>query len=374
MKKNKKYTINDYSPEEQEMLSSLYQNHFDKTFEQTGVPFSSKELHENQILRVRITGMQGNVAIAETPVGQTILIDVKKEEKSVLRLGFPPITIDLDEVLDVVVFKDKIGNYKGSVAAGYEKSLKSELTKSINDENTAYSVTIESLCPGGFMVNLSGIKCFLPGSLAAANRITDFSSYLGKTMYVMVEIYDDRRNIFVVSFKKYLRRVINSKVQELSLAKKYTGSITGASSAGIFVEWDEYYTGLIPAEEFDTFDSSKYQNGGEDISFYVIDLKNPQRIVLSIKEPDNKSKDLQELKDVSLMKDKENKIYTGIISKVKGFGIFVKLSNGLVGLIEKEKLVYPPKEYNVGDSISCTVLGVEIQTSKLHLKQTIEGT
>lgn len=374
MSKNKRYTYYDYSPEEQKVMNSLYEGFFKEKFQDAGIPFVSKEIDDNQMLKVTITSLQGNTAVAETPVGQTILIDVPKEEKSVAKLGFPAIKLEKGMTLDVIVFKDKGGNYTGSVSAGYEAALKKELMEAIKKETTAYRIKIENTCPGGFMVDLSGIKCFLPGSLAAANRILDFSSYIGKEMFVMLEMFDEKRNIFVVSFKKYLRKIIDSKVEELSLTEKYTGTVTGCSSAGVFVEWNEYYTGLIPAEEFEGFDPNRSFNGGESVSFYVTDLKNSQRIVLSVKEPDAKTRDLQELKDVSLLEEKENKIYMGTVTKVKGFGVFVKLDNGLIGLIEKERLAKPAKEYKIGEPISCTILDVEMQTSKLHLKESIETT
>ena len=224
------------------------------------------------------------------------------------------------------------------------------------------------------MVNLSGIKCFLPGSLAAANRIIDFQSFVGKTINIMVEMYDERRDIFVVSFKKYLKHVIDSKVEELSLTQKYTGTVTGTSTAGVFVEWDEYYTGLIPAEEFENAGIKMDLNAGGGVSFYVSDFRNPNRIVVRLNPPEGKDRELQELRDISLSEDKENKIYRGTITKVKGFGVFVKLENGIVGLVEKDYLAKNPKDYEIGSEIEFTVMDVELQSSKLYLKEKIENT
>lgn len=373
MAKKRRYTRDEYSPEERAIMDALYEGHFNSNFTEKSIPFTSKELEENQVLRVRISRIRDNVAIGESTNGQSISIDLTKEEKAVRRLGYPPIEISEGSEIEVVIFSDKNGAYNGSLAAGYENSLKRELLKSIKEEKTAYTVKIESTCPGGFMVNLSGIKCFLPGSLAAANRIIDFQSFVGKLINVMVETYDERRDIFVVSFKKYLKNIIDSKVEELSLTQQYTGTITGTSSAGVFVEWDEYYTGLIPAEEFESAGIKMNADAGSSISFYVSDFRNPNRIVLRLNPPEGKEKELQELRDISLSEDRENKIYRGTVSKIKNFGIFVKLENGIQGLVEKDNLVKSPKEYEVGSEISFTVLEVELQSSKLYLKQKIEN-
>ena len=219
MAKQRLYTRDEYSPEERAVMDELYEGHFKKNFTDNDVKSYSKELEENQVLSVSITQIRGTQAIGETSVGQSVAIDLAKEEKAIRRLGFPALEVQEGSRLDVVIFKDKSGSYNGSLAAGYENSLKIELLSSIKDDKSAYTVRIDSTCPGGFMVNLSGIKCFLPGSLAAANRIIDFQSFVGKSVNVMVEMYDERRDIFVVSFKKYLKHVIDSKVEELSLTQ-----------------------------------------------------------------------------------------------------------------------------------------------------------
>ena len=67
----------------------------------------------------------------------------------------------------------------------------------------------------------------------------------------MIEGYVEAKDIFIVSYKKYLNKIMEQKIQELDLTKKYKGSVTGTSSFGIFVEWEEVYTGLIHRSEFD---------------------------------------------------------------------------------------------------------------------------
>jgi len=218
------------------------------------------------------------------------------------------------------------------------------------------------------MVNLSGIKCFLPGSLAAANRILDFSAYVGKQIMVMVETYDEKRDIFVVSFKKYLRHVIEDKVQDLTFTDEYTGTVTGTSHAGVFVEWNEFYTGLIPAEEFPNNEHLNL-SAGETVNFRVSDLKNSQRIVLTLKQPDNKSLNLQNLKNAAQGTNAENIHFNGIITKIKNFGVFVKLDNDVQGLAVKDDLVFTIKDYEVGNPIIVSVLHVDLQTSKVNLRE-----
>ena len=365
--KNKNYSCFEYNAEERENLESIYS----KSFPEQTVNFSGKDLQQNSSERILIIDFDQSkgVALGETPFGQTIIIDIKKEEKHMRKLGYPAIEITPGQVLDVVIHKDASGAFNGSVSAGYEKALKAELHKSIKAEDCAFKVRVKNVCNGGFMVDLSGIECFLPGSLAAANRIMNFADYVGKQLTVMVEIYDQKRDIFVVSFKKYLKKIIDGEARGLSFSNKYEGNVTGASGNGVFVEWDEIFTGIIPIIDSNRDKLSDLKTG-DTVEFYVTDIKNPQRIVLSLSEPNEKLQTIQKLKDSSaeaLGENTELEIYKGEVTKLKTFGVFVKLENGLSGLIEKEKLVNPIKDYEVGQLVNCSISRVDVSSLKIQL-------
>jgi ribosomal protein S1 len=367
--KNKNFSFFEYDLEERENLASLYE----KTFPSGTSKISGKDLQSNSVEKITITSLDPDkgLALGETPFGQTIVIDTKKEEKSMRKLGYPSIEMSSGQVLDVVITKDSSGSFNGSVSAGYEKALKKELHRSIKEEDCAYKVKVKNVCNGGFMVDLSGIECFLPGSLAAANRIMNFSDYVGKDLNVMVEVYDQKRDIFVVSFKKYLRKIIDKAVQDLSFSTRYQGVVTGLSGNGVFVEWDDIYTGIIPMDDSNRENLEKHK-AGDSVEFYVVDIKNPQRIGLSISQPNEKMKNIQEMKDTSsevLGENADLKTYKGEITKIKTFGVFVKMENGLTGLIEKEKLMGSIKEYEVGQHLDFSILSVDSSSLKIQLEE-----
>jgi ribosomal protein S1 len=111
---------------------------------------------------------------------------------------------------------------------------------------------------------------------------------------------------------------------------------------------------------------------GDSVEFYVTDIKNPQRVVLSLLEPNEKLKAIQELKDSSIEALGENaelETYKAEVTKLKTFGIFVKLGNGLSGLIEKEKLVNPIKDYEIGQSVNCSISRVDLSSFKIQLAE-----
>lgn len=366
-----KYTASEYPTEEKERLESLYASTFCEESKRSG--YRGKDIINNQAIKISIANLNRdkNIAMGETSTGQSVFIDLIKEQKGFKKLGHPAFTIEEGMELDVIVKKSNNGDITGSISAGYELTLKRELHRAIKEQDCAYSVRIKELCNGGFMVELSGIICFLPGSLAAANRILNFSEYVGKETTVMIETYDQRRDIFVVSFKKYLKKVINEKVKELSLTFEYEGKVTGASGKGVFVEWNELYTGIINYNSVNEKEL-KDLNPGDGIKFYVHDIKNPNRIILNMTQPTEKSKNIQDMKNSSheiLGETEDSKIYMGEITKIKTFGAFVKLDNGLTGLIEKEKLVDPIGKYEIGQEVACQVSSVDVSSLKIQLTE-----
>jgi ribosomal protein S1 len=161
----------------------------------------SKDLSDGGVYTCTIISVKADEALAQTDSGQTIYIDLKRERRDAEKLNITGIGFYPGEELKARVRKMN-GSYSGSIIEYYIHSLRAELFEQIKKESNAYLVKIVSINKGGYIAELSGIKCFMPGSLAAANKITDFESYIGKEMHVMIEGYVEAKDIFIVSYKK----------------------------------------------------------------------------------------------------------------------------------------------------------------------------
>lgn len=145
-----------------------------------------------------------------------------------------------------------VENGRLSIAEGLRSRIEQEFVKEIRDNEGkyAYNATIKEINGGGYIVDVMGLKCFLPGSLAAAGIITDFESLMGKTIPVMPINYMPKSG-FVVSYKKYLNAILPTKIEnELYVGQHISVKVTGTSKNGIFVTFkdknDEYvFNGLV---------------------------------------------------------------------------------------------------------------------------------
>jgi len=348
-----------HEPYAQELLDG-YNNYFKEVPENMSL---SKDLNEGNVYPCKIVSINETEALAQTSTGQTIYIDLKKEKKDAEKLRITGISFNPGDALQAKVRKIG-GTYTGSVVEYYIHSIRLELFEQIKKESSAYTVKIESINKGGYIVDLSGIKCFLPGSLAAANRITDFESYIGKELPVMIEGYVEAKDIFIVSYKKYLNKIMESKIQELDLTKKYKGYVTGTSDFGVFVEWEEVYTGLIHKTEFSEDNSITGVNPGDEIEFYVKEIKDNNRLTLTLEKPLERNVIIHDL-DKQIKDGTCEQIKARIKHKRKN-GVLIDLVEfGLMALIPQEKIGKKTKNLKPGDDLLVTVYEVEPASGKI---------
>ena len=348
-----------HEPYAQELLDA-YNNYFGDV---SGNMSLSKDLDEGSIYPCKVVSVTETEALAQTSTGQTIYIDLKKERKDADKLKITGISFNPGDVLQAKIRKSG-GVYSGSVVEYYIHSIRVELFEQIKKESNAYRVKIESINKGGYIVDLSGIKCFLPGSLAAANRITDFESYIGKELHVMIEGYVEAKDIFIVSYKKYLNKIMESKIQELDLTKKYKGYVTGTSDFGVFVEWEEVYTGLIHKTEFSEDNSITGVNPGDEIEFYVKEIKDNNRLTLTLEKPLERNVIIHDL-DKQIKDGTFEPIEAKIKHKRKN-GILIDLVEfGLMALIPQERIGKNTKNLKPGDDLLVTVYEVEPASGKI---------
>lgn len=180
---------------------------------------------------------------------------------------------------------------KASLWDGFVEKVRNEMRESFkNKENVAYTAHIDFANGGGYMVTISGcVHAFMPGSMAAINRVTDFDSLIGKDLEVMIEKYDPNKG-FIVSHKKYLTAMIPMRLQLLKKElekdpnKMFTGTITGSTPYGVFVELDEILTGMIYRTLLSDELYEKFVNresiAGSKVDVYVHSIDN-NRIILS---------------------------------------------------------------------------------------------
>jgi ribosomal protein S1 len=259
--------------------------------------------------------------------------------------------MELGKKIDVVVSKSK-GKITGdatSKAAQLER-VKQELTRQIDSPSYAYVGVIKEVifnganAFNGFVVDVSGVKCFMPGSESDVVPLNDYNELIGQSRYVM-PIASSKESI-VVSHKEYLN-TLKDKVLDTLIETKSTELVEGVVSSvkkfGVFIIIGKCVPTLLSVSEMDEETEKKFKNGeikvDDSIKFYVESVKDDR---VTITQTACKSLGWDKLKEV-VDNDKNYKI------------------NGVVkNIFENGAVVIAPDFNNITFFLSSKVLNLEV--------------
>ena len=287
--------------------------------------------------------------------GKRALIDIESKYTAYCTLDKEPeyIVEQLEVGMEIDV-KIKTNKKTGDVIASISDAIKEvklkEIKESIGNSSVGFTAKVKELIHGGYWVDVAGIQCFMPGSLAGLNKLHDFNAIVGKDIVVMPITFSREKDTIVVSHREYLRTMIPITIEKLNetIKEPRIGFVTGSTKFGVFAEFDECLTGLIPRAEL----SEDLQRKLDDR-----DIKPGDEITFWAKEVD--------LWDGIDEKYKPMMITEGKVTKVTSYGAFVELEKGISGLIHKSKL----KEANLtkGDIINIKIGSVNVSDRKITM-------
>ena len=315
---------------------------------------------------VDIPKIDKNLMQIELLGGLTVEIDLNREKRFVQIYGYETPAAFAEVLSNPEIRKNFISqglyafviestpSLKISLWQGHIKKTKDEFMKEVQSPSKAYVAKVLNCNRGGYFVEVSGVEAFMPGSLAAPNKIMDFQTLVGKEVVVMIEDFLQEMNSFIVSHKKYIEHVLPKKIAEIDLNKKYKGSITGTSKYGIFVEFEDIFTGLLHNSKMKESTILKFKSRefkpGDLLEFYISEVAKDNRIILTEESPEEKKKKIDDFIEIN-----KEKSLVAEIAAVMNFGIIVNFQNenltGLIPISEFKRNKIIAKNYVLGDKI-----------------------
>lgn len=243
----------------------------------------------------------------DTGTGMSTVVDLNKEKKflDIVGCNSPRMFITnikaspeyKKTVIDAGIIGKVMDNGNISLWDGHLSRVEQEFRRQVEHPETincAYNAKILSINGGGFLADVMGIQCFLPGSLAAPGILTDFESMIGKVIPVIIVNYIQKSKCFVVSYKRYLEMILPGKIHnELEIGMEVFTKVTGASRNGLFCQFKDkdgewIFSGLVHrslmSPDFERrFDSKEFRNGDEMRMYIgnIIEKDGQYRIVLT---------------------------------------------------------------------------------------------
>ncbi len=298
--------------------------------EQLGIA-KKQELRESNMTTGTIVDITGDTALVDMGGKYTAYCQLNGEKKE--------IRDQLTEGMEVDVKYRNIGGGQitASISDAFDEMREQQIIEAIGDPAVAFKGIVKELIHGGYWIDISGVTCFMPGSLAGMNKLWDFNAIVGEELIFMPINYSKEKATIVVSHREYLKTLVSGKVKErrAKLGEQIIGHVTGATKFGIFVEFDECLTGMIPKEEL-VADAGAYLDRdikpGDEIKCWIKDFINDNKITLT------QAGAVDNPWDGSDEKYKPMSSHVGRVNKMTQYGAFVELEEGIVGLIHISNL------------------------------------
>lgn len=300
-------------------------------------------------------------------IGYRELIYVKYDKETTAVKALQP-----GEETAVLITSNKNNTHVlGSISGGVRHKVFLDLRAGVEEGNTAWVGTVKNMIEnGGYIVEVQGVECFMPGSLAGINKLHDFESIIGTEIYVVPVSFSPDRGTLVVSHRKYLQALIPTEIQSIkdNEGVEYTGNVTGTARYGVFVEFNKCLTGMIHINDLDDATSGLFKSRdikpGDAIAFKVKDIVSNTKITLTQKDnivsnPWN---------DISTRYQIPSTIEATVKTK-KEYGLFINIEDGVTGLLHVSELEDGLIDvFNSGDKITVQITRIDTESKKVFLK------
>ena len=189
--------------------------------------------------------------------------------------------------IDVKIKTSKTGDVIASISDALMEVKMKEIKDAIGNKSVGFTGRVKELIHGGYWVDVAGIQCFMPGSLGGLNKLHDFNVLVGKEIIVMPITFSKEKDTIVVSHREYLRTMIPTTIENLkeNIKDEKVGFVTGTTKFGVFAEFDECLTGLIPkaelSEEYREALDKREIKPGDEIKFWTKEIISDRKIILS---------------------------------------------------------------------------------------------
>lgn len=241
----------------------------------------------------------------------------------------------------------------------------SELLKS----GEAVNVRGVEVNKGGLVVDFEGVKGFIPGSQLTSEHQAEVNRLVNRALSVKVIEVDQTQNRLIMSEKAVgggaeMAKKIEDIKSKVKIGEKYSGKVSAIMPYGIFVNLNEGPDGLVHISEISW---QKVENlnelfkVGAEVEVMVLGInENDGKLNLSLKQllPDPWVKLSQKYSAEQQIK--------GEVTRVSAYGVFVKLEEGIEGLIHISK-VPAGTEYKSGEEVTCTIESIDATAHRISL-------
>ena len=340
--------------------------------------FKDRKFQENQIIKATVTEITKNFIVVDCKAKMEGMIPVEefgKEELNELKIGS-----------SLEVYLERIESMRGEIVISRDKARKMKAWKKMEkvfetkEEITGY---ITGKVKGGFIANVEGLPCFMPSSQIDVRPLKKIDHLMNQPLKMIATRLDKTRGNVCVSRRAVIEKSKSAEVSE-ALKNIKVGDVIEDAIVKATTDWGIFL-----------------DIKGIDVLLHVSDLSHGrvhkpadlvtigQKIKVKISKIDEKTnrvsasvKALTEDPFENIEKKyKVGETYNGIVTKIMDYGCFVKIEDGVEGLIHSSELdwtnrnIKPNKVLSVSQKINFKIVNIDKDAKRISLsyKSTLDN-
>ncbi|MCA1833115.1 MAG: 30S ribosomal protein S1 [Actinobacteria bacterium] len=254
--------------------------------------------------------------------------------------------------------------------AQYERAW-GQIEKVMNEDGVVEGSVIE-VVKGGLILDI-GLRGFLPASLVEMRRVRDLHPYVGRKLEAKIIELDRNRNNVVLSRRKYLEEAQSEGrkkfLEDLAKGEVRKGTVSSIVNFGAFVDLGGV-DGLVHVSELSwkhVEHPSEVVQVGQEVEVEVLDVDlDRDRISLSLKKTqEDPWRQFARLHQPS-------EVIEGEVTKLVPFGAFVRVAEGIEGLVHISELAHRHVEtaeqvVKLGEPVKVKIIEIDSDRRRISL-------
>jgi small subunit ribosomal protein S1 len=283
----------------------------------------------------------------------------------------------------VLVFVVQAENQDGHTVLSIDKARQEKSWRNLQeqyDKNDVIQAQVTNYNKGGLLVNLDGVRGFVPASQVTeirggddASKQADMARLVGTHLQLKVIEINRHRNRLILSERMAVQERRDAMkerlIENLKEGETRTGRVSSIADFGAFVDIGGA-DGLVHLSEISwsrVKHPSEVLKVGDEVNVYVLSV-NPteKKIALSIKrtqpEPWSRVASKYEI----------GQVVPATITQLANFGAFARIEDGIEGLVHvselsEERVNHPREVVQEGQEVTVRIIRIDAQRRRMGL-------
>ena len=312
--------------------------------------FKDRRLKEKEIIKATVTEITKNFIVVDCKAKMEGMIPIEEfkndDELNALKVGSK-----------IDVYLERIESFKGEIVISRDKARKMKAWKKMEklfetqEEMTGY---ITGKIKGGFIANVEGLPCFMPSSQIDVRPLKRIDHLMNTPVKVIATRIDKNRGNVCVSRRAVLEKSKSAEITEALKNIKENDIVEDAivkatTDWGIFLD----INGIDALLHVSDLSHGRVKKPSDLVT---IGQKLKVKITKIDKKTNRVSASVKALTDdpyANIEKKYEiGKIYEGEVTKIMDYGCFVKIEDGIEGLVHNSELDWTNRNIKPGNVLS----------------------